>query len=195
MSENKEVKETESPEETSTTVAILKTAAFFAVLIGLGWFLMSYSSKSAPKEADLKKDYTEITFEEISNYDYYTPIGGGEVDQELLAKNKIPDEVKALNGKKVSLSGFMLPLDTDDKGYVSLFNLNGSYDMCYFGAPVYLNQWVAVKMKEGKKIPWTHKLITIYGTLEVGEEKKDGVVMSIYRMVPDVVATPLGVVK
>ncbi len=195
MSENKEVKETQPAEETSTTVAILKTAAFFAVLVGLGWFLMSYSSKSAPKEPDLKKDYTEISFEEISNYDYYTPIGGGETDQERLAQNKIPDEIRAMNGKKVSLSGFMLPIDADDRGQVTLFNLNGSYDMCYFGAPVNMNQWIAVKMKEGRKVPWTHKLITIYGTLEVGEETKDGVVMSIYRMVPDVVVTPLGAVR
>jgi hypothetical protein len=181
--------------EPSTIAAILKTIAFFAVLGGLGWFLLSYSSGKVPKEPDLQKDYMEITFNELSNYDYYTPLTYDEPDPVRLAQNKIPDEIKALSGKKISITGFMLPTENDDRGQVSQFNLNGNYDMCFYGAPVMMNQWIAVKMKKGKVVPFSHKPVTVYGSIEIGEEKKDGVVVSLYRIEPDVVATVFGVVK
>ena len=185
----------QATQNTSTILGVLKTAAFFGVFIGLGWFLLEYSTYTVPKEKDLKDSYKEISFNDLSDYDYYTPIGDEKVDKEQLAKNKIPDEVKVLNGKKVSLSGYMLPIETDDEGKVTQFNLNGNFDMCFYGAPVMLNQWIAVRMKQGKKVPYTHLPITVYGTLEVGEELKDGAVMSIYRMTPDSVATRSGTVK
>ena len=78
----------------------------------------------------------------------------------------------------------MLPLDLDQNG-VSQFLLNGSFDMCYFGAPVKMNEWVLVTMKGGKKTPFTHLATLVYGTLSVGEEMKNGRVMSLYRMQAD----------
>lgn len=181
--------------ESSTIIAIFKTVAFFAVLGGLGWFLLSYSSGKVTKEPDLQKDYRDVSFNELSNYDYYTPLTYDEPDPTRLAQNKIPEEIKAMSGKKISITGFMLPIENDENGRVSQFNLNGNYDMCFYGAPVMMNQWIGVKMKPGKTVPFSHKEVTIYGSLEIGEEKKDGVVVSIYRMEPDVVATVFGVVK
>jgi hypothetical protein len=78
----------------------------------------------------------------------------------------------------------MLPLQLDSSG-VSLFILNGSYDMCYLGAPVAMNEWVLVRMKDGRTTPFTHLPLTVSGTLSVGEEVKRGRVVSLYRMDAD----------
>jgi hypothetical protein len=93
----------------------------------------------------------------------------------------VPAAIKALNGKQISIRGFMLPLDLDQTG-VGEFMLNGSLDMCYFGAPVRMNEWVLVKMSGTKRTRFTHLPIVVNGQLEVGEQMKNGRVMSLYRM-------------
>jgi hypothetical protein len=63
--------------------------------------------------------------------------------------------------------------------------LNASLDMCYFGAPVRINDWIMVKMKPGKKAAFSHLAYRVSGVLEVGEELKNGRVQSLYRMQAD----------
>lgn len=177
----------EKKKETSAISGIFKTFAFFAVLLVVGWFLLTSLTGSSPKPTP-KPKYQTITINSLSKYDYYTPLPGEKPDQELLAKNKIPDDVKNLSGKQVAIAGYMLPIDVDDKGNVSDFAMNGNYDMCYYGAPTSINQWVVVKMSPDQKTRYTHLPVTVYGTLEVGEEIKDGEVVSLYRMQADSVS-------
>ena len=85
-----------------------------------------------------------VAFSALSNYEYELP---DPLEPSSKAPtNVIPASVKALNGKMVSLEGFMLPLDLTPEG-VSVFMLNASLDLCYFGAPVRMNEWVLEKMK------------------------------------------------
>jgi len=98
--------------------------------------------------------------------------------------NVIPPRVKAFDRKSLTVRGFILPLDLDQKG-VSQFILTASYDMCYFGAPMQMNEWVMVKMKNAQKVPFTHFPVYVSGSFEVGEEKRDGRVQSLYRMAGD----------
>ena len=172
----------------SAGVGILKTFAFFAVLLGLGWFLLTSLIGGGSPKPTPKPKYQTITIDRLSKYDYYTPLPGEKPDPELLAKNKIPDEIRNLSGKQVAIAGYMLPIDVDDKGNVSDFAMNGNYDMCYYGAPTSINQWVVVKMSPDQKTRYTHTPVTVYGTLEVGEEIKDGEVVSLYRMQADSVS-------
>lgn len=182
-----------SKKETSGLMAIVKTVGFFAVLFVAGWLFSSLILSRIPKEPNFDKDYQEITFNELSSYQWYTPKPNEPVNQMLLDQNKIPDEVKSLNGKKVSVAGFMLPFSSGDE--ITQFAINGNQDMCYFGAPTNINDWVVVQMKPGKKAPYTHRPITIYGILEVGEEFKDGELVSLYRMEADAVVTDKGTIK
>lgn len=185
------------------TVVLLGIAvAIFWGFLGGSWFTGSGGKKldektrqnwlavgGNPRALELSEQHKEILFAELSDYLYYTPQPGEKPDPKQLKDNKIPDDIKRLDGQKISLSGFMLPLDSEDN-QVKSFILNGNYDMCYFGAPVSLNEWALVKLKPGKSVPYTHLPITVFGQISVGEEIKDGQVESIYRIQASAIATP-----
>lgn len=126
--------------------------------------------------------YQRVDFNKLSNYEYELPDPFDPTPRTL--QNKIPDAIKSLNGKMVSIEGFMLPLDLNPEG-VSMFMLNASIDMCYFGAPVRMNEWILVRMKGGKRAKFTHLALNVKGRLEVGEEMKNGRVASLYRLEAD----------
>jgi hypothetical protein len=126
--------------------------------------------------------YRTVNFNTLSNYEYELPDPFDPTPR--TPQNKIPDAVKALNGTLVSIEGFMLPLDLNQDG-VSQFMLNASIDMCYFGAPVRMNEWILVKMKGGTRAKFTHLALNVKGRLAVGEEMKNGRVASLYRLEAD----------
>jgi hypothetical protein len=128
------------------------------------------------------QSYQPIHFGQLSNYDYELP---DPLDPPATPiQNVIPPAVKSLNGRMVSLEGFMLPIDLTPEG-VSMFMLNASIDMCYFGAPVRFNEWVMVRMKPGKRAKFTHLATTVKGRFEVGEDVRNGRVVSLYRLEAD----------
>lgn len=174
--------------ESSSLVAIIKTVGFFAVIIGIFAVFLGFF-KAPEKKMEKGVEYQKLSIAALSNYDYYTPLPNEKIDKKRLAENRIPDKIKELNGQKVVLTGFMMPVNVDKDGNVSEFALNGKYDMCFYGAPSSINQWVYVKMTEGKKIKFNHNPIAVYGILEVGEEFKDGEIVSLYRMTSDKVSS------
>jgi hypothetical protein len=129
------------------------------------------------------QSYMPVDFNKLSSYEYEVPDPFDPTPRKL--QNTIPEAIKALNGKMVAIEGFMLPLDLTPQG-VSVFMLNASIDMCYFGAPVRMNEWVLVTMKGGKRAPFTHLATTVKGKLSVGEEMRNGRVGSLYRLEAEV---------
>jgi hypothetical protein len=128
------------------------------------------------------QDYSPVDFNTLSNYEYELPDPFDPTPRKL--QNTIPGAIKALDGKLVAIEGFMLPLDLNPQG-VSVFMLNASIDMCYFGAPVRINEWILVTMKGGKRAPFTHLATTVKGKLSVGEQIRNGRVGSLYRLEAD----------
>ena len=210
MEKNKQAKPVAATEpQTTLAGAILRAVVLLSIVAALFWFFIGKQSftKSDSKKIDAKtrqqylaaggnprtielsEQHKEVLFGELSDFVYYTPEPGEKPDPKLMKENKIPDDIKRLNGQQVSLTGFMLPLDSEDN-QVKSFILNGNYDMCYFGAPVMLNQWALVKLQPGKSVPYTHFPITVFGQMSVGEEMKDGQIESIYRIQATAVATP-----
>ncbi len=172
----------ENKNQTSGFVAILKTTALFAVIFGIVIAAVYFGTSKSKIETPKKEGYKSLDVADLADYDYYTPLPGEKPDEELLAKNAIPEAVKKLNGQKVSISGFMMPVRIDDQGNVEEFALNGNYDMCFYGAPSQINQWVHVKMNADAKAKFSHNPTTVSGTLEVGELIEDGEVISLYRL-------------
>jgi hypothetical protein len=131
------------------------------------------STDSAFREAT--KNYRPLSFSELGGFDY----------RDGMTLASLPAEVRSADGAKVALHGFMLPLDVTSSG-VSQFLLNGSYDMCQFGvsagAP---NQWVEVALATGHSVPYTHLPITVVGTFSVGERRRNGRVVTLFRMTAD----------
>jgi hypothetical protein len=126
--------------------------------------------------------YQPVSFALLSDFEYEVPdpLDAASNTQ----KDQVPAKVKALHGKLIAVRGFMLPLDLDQAG-VSEFMLNASFDMCYFGAPVAMNEWILVKMKPGKKAKFSHLAFNVSGRFEVGEDVRNGRVLSLYRLEAD----------
>lgn len=92
----------------------------------------------------------------------------------------IPQRVRELDGTRVAVSGFMLPVRYDNG--VQEFLLNANLDMCYFGAPTLPHQFVVVTMTGGRGTPVVHTPVDVYGTLHVKEERRGDRIVSLYRM-------------
>jgi len=163
----------------------LKTVAFFALIIGIIGAAIYFGTSKSDADKPKTEGYQNLDISDLAAFQYYTPFPGEKPDAELLAKNQIPEKIKQLNGQKVSITGFMMPVRVDDQGFVEEFALNGNYDMCFYGAPSQINQWVHVKMQPGAKARFSHNPTTVSGTLEVGELVEDEQVISLYRLTGD----------
>ncbi len=130
--------------------------------------------------------YQTVDFNALSNYDYELPDPLDPSPKQ--PRHVIPATVQALNGRQVAIEGFMLPLDLSPAG-VTQFLLNASIDMGYFGAPVRMNEWILVTMRDGKRASFTHLALIVKGRLEVGEVIKNGRVTSLYRIEADIAET------
>ncbi len=93
----------------------------------------------------------------------------------------MPASLKALDGRKVTMAGFLLPLyEFDD---IREFNLVASHWSCCFGVPPGLSGWVHVKLARGHKgLRNSTEPLRVTGTLRVKEHMEAGYVVSIYSL-------------
>ena len=125
--------------------------------------------------------YEALDFTLLGEFEYpiYVKVKEGEELPE------IPEEVRAQDGKKIGITGFMNPVRFDREG-VSEFLLVKDILGCCFGATPKMNHWIRVRMKEGERAKfYAYDQLTVFGDFEVSEELEDGYVMSIYRMTVD----------
>jgi hypothetical protein len=205
----------ENMQKNSALMGVVKTMLWFCAFAVLGYFTFGQffkgksqnqapansasdnsflTDKDNPRVKELAREYKAMTFDNLGDYYYYAPDQWEKPDPELLKGNKIPDRIKALSGKKIALTGFMMPIDQDADGSKE-FVLNGSYDMCGFGGPVAINQWVMINYTGAGRVPYTHLPMTVFGELEVGEDYRDGRLFSIYRMKAKAASTPQGLIE
>jgi hypothetical protein len=76
---------------------------------------------------------------------------------------KITPEVQTLDGKTVTLRGFMLPLDASDR--TSHFLLTRNTPVCLYCPPGEPNEVVEVTSSRG--IEWTKGIVTVTGKLDL----------------------------
>jgi hypothetical protein len=110
-----------------------------------------------------------IGIKELGNFEYDADKGGN-----------IPDDVKALAGKKVRVQGFMIPLDQADN--ISHFSLVPSLFACCFGQPPQIQHQIVVHAPKGKAVSYYPDEIICEGTLKVEEKKDDGYIVSVFEM-------------
>ncbi len=93
----------------------------------------------------------------------------------------IPARILALEGKKVRVSGYMLPIKLEN-GLVTQCLLLRNQMMCCYGRQPELNEWVVVTMK-GKGVPSTmDTVLAFYGTLHVGEIFENHIFEGLYQL-------------
>ncbi|MCA8957898.1 MAG: DUF3299 domain-containing protein [Planctomycetes bacterium] len=125
------------------------------------WTLLALTAAIAPVE-----DPVDTDFATLSGFDFKEGM-------------TLPKDVSKLNGKKVKTSGFMTTEDGKD-GEVEYFVLVN--DACGCEGTPKINEMIFCAMPEGKKVKIKPGTVWITGTLSVGEEKEEGVVVSLYTM-------------
>ena len=108
----------------------------------------------------------EVGFDTLAAFDY-------EEGMEL------PKEVSTYDGKRVKINGFMQREDGGD-GPTEYFMLISESCGCE-GTPL-LNEVVFCSMPAGEGVEIEVGTVTVTGTLWIGEEIEDGVVLSLYSM-------------
>ncbi|MCA9244879.1 MAG: DUF3299 domain-containing protein [Phycisphaerales bacterium] len=138
-----------------------------------------------PAEDDPTGEFKTVTFKQLAGFPYYS-FGVPEFEDVDLTEtgiNRIPDNIQQLDGQKIAVAGFMMPLEIRN-GRVRAFLLMRNQASCCFGAPVNMNEWIDVSMADDHWADYTmDRPVTVRGVVRVGETKnEDGLVLSLYRM-------------
>lgn len=130
--------------------------------------------------------YENVGFDRLAAFNYTPPETetAGPTDQ-------IPAPIKALDQKRVAVTGFMLPTKMD-KGLVKEFLLVKDAMMCCYGAMPKVNEWIVVKMNGAGVKPLMDLPITFEGKLRVGEMFENGYLTGVYLLEGDRMAATKG---
>jgi hypothetical protein len=133
-----------------------------------------------------------LTFETLADFEYRAPNPDLPNGLEEAMKS-IPQEIRDLEGRVVSIEGFMVPLrysETDDG--VTSFLLSRFQLSCCFGLVPRANELVEVEMDPEHSAPYVSYIpITITGRIHVGPKEGDTSAMSaIFRMIAPTVTIP-----
>jgi hypothetical protein len=115
-----------------------------------------------------------------------------EVDFDLLAsfecasyasteRPPVPEKILALSGKKVTVTGYMMPLSHEAGGAKKFLIMRYKFGCCYAVTPK-INEWIEVTMEKGVADYAPDTLDTVWGVLEVKEELRDGGAVGLYKI-------------
>jgi hypothetical protein len=145
-----------------------------ALVLGIGWPL-----GATPAGSD---GYERVGFDRLAGFKFVPPAPDLAPDNARQAgESQIPDAIKALNGRKTLVTGYMLPVRLAN-GRVTEFLLVRDPSMCCYGAVPEMNEWVVVKMKSGGVAPVMDVPVGFYGELKVGPQFENGYMTGIYEL-------------
>src|SRR6266403_1913067 len=133
-----------------------------------------------------KQQFLPIAFEQLAGFrfvvtDQILDAGKDARDASSRTTEQIPSTIKLLNGRPVSVKGYMLPMNFSG-ALVTDFLLMRSQSMCCYGMAPKITEWVNVRMA-GKGIkPLVDQPVTVSGTFHVGEVRENGDLVGIYRL-------------
>jgi len=130
-----------------------------------------------------------VSFEKLSAFRFFVTdqMLDKSSDQSTASRHclqQIPEDVKALNDKGVSLRGFMLPMKYEGK-LTTEFLLLRNQSLCCYGKAPRITEWVNVQMAGKGVKPIMDKLVTVSGIFHVGAVRANGELVGIYRLDAD----------
>ncbi len=139
-------------------------------------------------------EYEALSFNLLSGFYFWDPLD--DIDkgtaEENKKKSKVPENVLAYNGHKIAVTGFMIPVDENEKFIVSSFVLAKNQMTCCYGATPRPNDWIyatvpstAKNVEDQMDVP-----LTVYGTLTIDSALSDPSMPTLYRLVVDKVDAP-----
>jgi hypothetical protein len=142
--------------------------------------MITEAAKSPP---EVVGGYLKLGFDRLGSYKFVPPAFDPAVDPKAVpptGEEQIPAEVKSWSGRKVIVTGFMLPVKME-KGLVTEFLLLKDPMMCCYGTVPNMNEWIVVRMKQGvaslMDVP-----ISFYGELKIGAMFENGYMAGIYLL-------------
>jgi len=100
---------------------------------------------------------------------------GDPFERELLSA-----EIEALDGKQITLGGFIRPSYKQD-GLKSFIFVRDNKECC-FGPQAAIYDCVLVKLKKGTTTSWSVRPVRVSGTFYLKEYELDGLILAIFRM-------------
>ena len=141
----------------------------------------------APHATRIEDGYLHLPFDVLSGFKYDTyevldEVHGGRP----LTKSDdvIPSHIKAYDGRKVLVEGFIMPLRLR-KGLVTEFLLFRDQAACCFGDKAKMNHYMRVKVTDQGFEPGSTMTYKVRGTLAVGEIYVQDYLTGIYQMTAD----------
>lgn len=122
-----------------------------------------------PHPAPRPGEVLELAIKDLGNFEYDQEHGGN-----------IPADVRRLNGAKVRMHGFMIPMDQAEN--ITQFALVPSLFSCCFGQPPQIQHTIVVNCPKGKAVTYCPDEIVVEGALKVQEKKDDGYIVSIFEI-------------
>lgn len=138
--------------------------------------------------------YTDVTFDRLASFDFVLTkdMASGTASTKDInshAKAQIPVGVQSLDGSKVVIQGFLLPVKMNE-GLAVEFLLMRNQSMCCYGVPPKINEWITVQLKGKGVKPMMDQPIAVAGVLHVGPIEENGSLAGIYRLDGEKVITP-----
>ncbi len=134
---------------------------------------------------ETQSGYAKIAFSQLAGFPFADPpqpLPPGTPPPDVLAQ--VPASVRRLDGKKVVLTGFMLPTKME-AGFATEFFFLSSSQLCCFGVTPSANEWIIVKMKK-EGLPAVQDVpMSLAGRLRVRAQWTDGFLTSIYELEGD----------
>jgi hypothetical protein len=137
-------------------------------------------------------NYQVVSFDDLY-FNYQPPVDVEHPDGNITKGAKkpmpIPKEIQALNGKKVAIKGFVIPLANSEGQNTKEFLFADELVSCLFCAMLGYDQWMVGNTVNPKGFNISdddfEEPITIYGTFDVSPKFEDGQFTGLYRIKAD----------
>ena len=138
------------------------------------------SSLEQPPE--MVSGYAKVHFSQLAGFKYRPPpqpVPAGEAPPDAVAQ--VLELIRRLDGRKVVLSGFMLPLKLEN-GFATEFFLLSNSSLCCYGIMPEMNEWIHVRMRAEGLPPVQDVPVFLAGKLQVKARWEGGYLTGIYDM-------------
>lgn len=136
-------------------------------------------------EVGKESAYEAVGFDRLASFTYTPPdYDTTTPDTPPPKTDQIPAAIKALDQRKVTVTGFMLPVKMEG-GLVKEFLLVKDAMMCCYGVMPKVNEWIVVKMVGKGVKPLMDVPIAFEGKLRVGEMYENAYLTGIYLLEGD----------
>lgn len=129
----------------------------------------SLFANRTPHEKPKPGEVRVFTVKELGNFEYDPEKGG-----------PVPADVQALNGMKIRISGFMMPLEQSE--VITEFALVPSLGSCCYGQPPGVQHIITVHCPKNKPTSFSIDPVVVEGTLKVDVQREDNYTVSIFEI-------------